>query len=85
GAYWSLAVGMREKCTGRFVEVPVGKELLGRVLDALRNPVDGKGPLNNTDTDADEKVAPRVIWRKTVDQPVQTGYTPVDAMNPLAR
>src|SRR3546814_3491921 len=51
GAYQSLAEGMSAKCTGRILEVPVGKELLGRVVDALGNPVDGKGPLNNTETD----------------------------------
>ena len=85
GAYQSLAEGMSAKCTGRILEVPVGKELLGRVVDALGNPVDGKGPLNNTETDAVEKVAPGVIWRKSVDQPVQTGYKSVDAMIPVGR
>src|SRR5476651_2672077 len=85
GAYTSLAEGMSAKCTGRILEVPVGKELLGRVVDALGNPVDGKGPLNNTETDAVEKVAPGVIWRKSVDQPVQTGYKAVDAMIPVGR
>src|SRR5471032_644744 len=80
GAYTSLAEGMSAKCTGRILEVLVGKELLGRVVDALGNPVDGKGPLNNTETDAVEKVAPGVIWRKSVDQPVQTGYKAVDAL-----
>lgn len=84
GAYTSLAEGMSAKCTGRILEVPVGKELLGRVVDALGNPIDGKGPLNNTETDAVEKVAPGVIWRKSVDQPVQTGYKSVDAMIPVA-
>src|SRR5476649_1240795 len=85
GSYQSLAEGMSAKCTGRILEVPVGKELLGRVVDALGNPVDGKGPLNNTETDAVEKVAPGVIWRKSVDQPVQTGYKAVDAMIPVGR
>ncbi len=85
GAYTTLAEGMSAKCTGRILEVPVGKELLGRVVDALGNPVDGKGPLNNTETDAVEKVAPGVIWRKSVDQPVQTGYKAVDAMIPVGR
>src|SRR5690242_2874933 len=85
GAYQTLAEGMSAKCTGRILEVPVGKELLGRVVDALGNPVDGKGPLNNTETDAVEKVAPGVIWRKSVDQPVQTGYKAVDAMIPVGR
>src|SRR3990167_1225122 len=85
GAYQSLAEGMSAKCTGRILEVPVGPELLGRVVDALGNPIDGKGPLNNVATDAVEKVAPGVIWRKSVDQPVQTGYKAVDAMIPVGR
>ncbi|MDO9617106.1 MAG: F0F1 ATP synthase subunit alpha, partial [Pseudomonas sp.] len=85
GAYTSLAEGMSAKCTGRILEVPVGPELLGRVVDALGNPIDGKGPLNNVATDAVEKVAPGVIWRKSVDQPVQTGYKSVDAMIPVGR
>ena len=85
GSYQSLAEGMSAKCTGRILEVPVGPELLGRVVDALGNPIDGKGPLNNVATDAVEKVAPGVIWRKSVDQPVQTGYKSVDAMIPVGR
>ena len=85
GEYQSLAEGMRAKCTGRVLEVPVGPELLGRVVDALGNPIDGKGPLNNSTFDAVEKVAPGVIWRKSVDQPVQTGYKAVDAMIPVGR
>lgn len=85
GAYQGLAEGMYAKCTGRVLDVPVGPELLGRVVDALGNPIDGKGPLNNKATDAVEKVAPGVIWRKSVDQPVQTGYKAVDAMIPVGR
>ena len=85
GAYTSLAEGMSAKCTGRILEVPVGPELLGRVVDALGNPIDGKGPINAAATDAVEKVAPGVIWRKSVDQPVQTGYKSVDAMIPVGR
>ena len=85
GAYTSLAEGMSAKCTGRILEVPVGPELLGRVVDALGNPIDGKGPINAQATDAVEKVAPGVIWRKSVDQPVQTGYKSVDAMIPVGR
>lgn len=85
GAYDTLAEGMSAKCTGRILEVPVGKGLLGRVVDALGNPIDGKGPLTTTETDAVEKVAPGVIWRKSVDQPVQTGYKSVDAMIPVGR
>jgi F-type H+-transporting ATPase subunit alpha len=85
GAYTSLAEGMSAKCTGRILEVPVGPELLGRVVDALGNPIDGKGPINAQASDAVEKVAPGVIWRKSVDQPVQTGYKSVDAMIPVGR
>jgi F-type H+-transporting ATPase subunit alpha len=59
--------------------------MLGRVVDALGNPIDGKGPINAKLTDAVEKVAPGVIWRKSVDQPVQTGYKAVDAMIPVGR
>ena len=85
GNYLSLTEGMSAKCTGRILEVPVGPELLGRVVDALGNPIDGKGPINAKLTDAVEKVAPGVIWRKSVDQPVQTGYKSVDAMIPVGR
>ncbi|WP_193074564.1 F0F1 ATP synthase subunit alpha [Pseudomonas sp. FME51] len=85
GNYLTLAEGMEAKCTGRILEVPVGPELLGRVVDALGNPIDGKGPVNAKLTDAVEKVAPGVIWRKSVDQPVQTGYKAVDAMIPIGR
>ena len=85
GNYLSLTEGMSAKCTGRILEVPVGPELLGRVVDALGNPIDGKGPINAQATDAVEKVAPGVIWRKSVDQPVQTGYKSVDAMIPVGR
>src|SRR5690554_1062148 len=85
GNYLTLAEGMEAKCTGRILEVPVGPELLGRVVDALGNPIDGKGPIDAKLTDAVEKVAPGVIWRKSVDQPVQTGYKSVDAMIPIGR
>ncbi|CEA04670.1 F0F1 ATP synthase subunit alpha [Pseudomonas saudimassiliensis] len=85
GNYLTLAEGMEAKCTGRILEVPVGPELLGRVVDALGNPIDGKGPIEAKLTDAVEKVAPGVIWRKSVDQPVQTGYKSVDAMIPIGR
>ncbi|KAE9900146.1 F0F1 ATP synthase subunit alpha, partial [Enterobacteriaceae bacterium TzEc051] len=71
--------------TGRVLEVPVGPELLGRVVDALGNPIDGKGPIDAKLTDAVEKVAPGVIWRQSVDQPVQTGYKSVDTMIPVGR
>ncbi|ASL28491.1 F0F1 ATP synthase subunit alpha [Azotobacter chroococcum] len=85
GNYLGLTEGMSAKCTGRILEVPVGPELLGRVVDALGNPIDGKGPIDAKLTDAVEKVAPGVIWRKSVDQPVQTGYKSVDAMIPVGR
>lgn len=85
GSAFGLTEGMSAKCTGRILEVPVGPELLGRVVDALGNPIDGKGPVETKLTDAVEKVAPGVIWRKSVDQPVQTGYKSVDAMIPVGR
>lgn len=85
GSYLGLTEGMSAKCTGRILEVPVGPELLGRVVDALGNPIDGKGPIEAKLTDAVEKVAPGVIWRQSVDQPVQTGYKSVDAMIPVGR
>ena len=85
GSYLGLTEGMSAKCTGRILEVPVGPELLGRVVDALGNPIDGKGPIDAKETDAIEKVAPGVIWRQSVDEPVQTGYKSVDAMIPVGR
>ncbi|HNJ85593.1 MAG TPA: F0F1 ATP synthase subunit alpha, partial [Agitococcus sp.] len=85
GDYLGLQEGQKVRCTGRILEVPVGPELLGRVVDSLGKPIDGKGPINAKLTDAVEKVAPGVIWRKSVDQPVQTGYKAVDAMIPIGR
>ena len=85
GDYLKLQEGMKARCTGRILEVPVGPELLGRVVDALGNPIDGKGPVNSKLTDAIEKVAPGVIARQSVSQPVQTGYKSVDAMVPVGR
>ncbi len=85
GAYEHLREGDTAKTTGRILEVPVGPELLGRVVDALGNPIDGKGPINAKLSAAVEKVAPGVIWRKSVDQPLQTGYKSVDAMIPVGR
>ena len=73
GSYLTLAEGMSAKCTGRILEVPVGPELLGRVVDALGNPIDGKGPINAAASDAVEKVAPGVIWRKSVDAMIPVG------------
>src|SRR5690348_9742595 len=85
GDYQHLREGDVAKTTGRILEVPVGPELLGRVVDSLGNPIDGKGPLNAKLSSPIEKVAPGVIWRKSVDQPVQTGYKSVDSMIPIGR
>ena len=80
-----LAEGQKVKCTGRILEVPVGRELLGRVVDALGNPIDGKGETGTTETTPIEKVAPGVISREEVNQPVQTGLKPIDTMVPVGR
>ncbi|MGK2912889.1 MAG: F0F1 ATP synthase subunit alpha [Porticoccaceae bacterium] len=85
GDYQQLAEGRKARCTGRILEVPIGPELEGRVVDALGNPIDGKGPINAKLSDAIEKVAPGVIERKSVDQPVQTGLKAIDAMVPIGR
>ena len=85
GDYEQLREGAVAKTTGRILEVPVGPELLGRVVNALGEPIDGKGPINAALTEPVEKVAPGVIWRKSVSQPVQTGYKSVDAMIPIGR
>ena len=85
GDYLGVAEGQKCKCTGRILEVPVGPELEGRVIDSLGNPIDGKGPIDAKETDAIEKVAPGVIWRKSVDQPVQIGLKAIDAMVPIGR
>lgn len=85
GDYQSLAEGQTCKCTGRILEVPIGPALQGRVVDALGAPIDGKGPVNAKLTDAIEKVAPGVIERQSVDQPVQIGLKAVDAMVPIGR
>lgn len=85
GDYLSLREGQTCRCTQRILEVPVGPELEGRVVDALGKPIDGKGPVETTLTDAVEKVAPGVIDRKSVDQPVQTGLKSIDSMTPIGR
>jgi len=85
GEYEQISEGDVVKCTGRILEVPVGPELKGRVVNALGQPIDGKGPLGNKLTDKIEKVAPGVIWRKSVSQPLQTGVKAVDAMVPIGR
>lgn len=81
----SLSEGQKGKCTGRILEVPVGNALLGRVVDALGNPIDGKGPIKADKMSPIEKVAPGVIARKSVDEPVQTGLKAIDAMIPVGR
>lgn len=85
GDYLGIQEGQKVKCTGRILEVPVGPELLGRVVDALGRPIDGKGPVTTKITDPIEKVAPGVIARQSVDQPVQTGIKSVDSMVPIGR
>ena len=85
GSYEHISEGDTVKCTGRILEVPVGPELKGRVVNALGQPIDGKGPLGNKLTDKIEKVAPGVIWRKSVSQPLQTGVKAIDAMVPIGR
>lgn len=81
----SLSEGQKGRCTGRILEVPTGPGLLGRVVDALGNPIDGKGPIEADVFSPIEKVAPGVISRKSVDQPVQTGLKAIDAMIPVGR
>ena len=85
GEYKHLKEGDTVKTTGRILEVPVGPELLGRVVDALGQPLDGKGPIKTQRTAPIERVAPGVIYRKSVSQPVQTGYKAVDSMVPIGR
>ncbi len=85
GEYEHVSEGQTVKCTGRILEVPVGPELIGRVVNALGQPIDGKGPINAKMTDVIEKVAPGVIARKSVDQPMQTGLKSIDAMVPIGR
>jgi F-type H+/Na+-transporting ATPase subunit alpha len=85
GDYEHISEGDTVKCTGRILEVPVGKELLGRVVNTLGQPIDGKGPINAKETDVIEKVAPGVIARQSVSQPVQTGLKSIDAMVPIGR
>ena len=85
GEYEHITEGDVVKCTGRILSVPVGPELIGRVVDSLGTPIDGNGPINAKMTDVIEKVAPGVIWRKSVSQPVQTGLKSVDSMVPIGR
>ncbi len=85
GPYEHISEGDTVKATGRILEVPVGPELIGRVVNSLGQPIDGKGPINAKMTDVIEKVAPGVIARKSVSQPVQTGLKSIDAMVPIGR
>ncbi|MCX6970058.1 MAG: F0F1 ATP synthase subunit alpha [Verrucomicrobia bacterium] len=85
GDYTTISEGDEVKTTGRLLQVPVGKGLLGRVVDALGQPLDGKGPINATEFYPVEKIAPGIIKRRSVSQPVQTGIMAIDAMIPIGR
>jgi len=85
GEYLSLSEGDSVKCTGRILEVPVGEAMLGRVVDALGSPIDGKGPIETEHSSPIEKVAPGVISRQSVNEPMQTGLKSIDAMVPIGR
>jgi len=85
GDYEHLREGAVAKTTGRILEVPTGPELLGRVVNALGEPIDGKGPIEAKTSAPVETIAPGVIWRKSVSQPVQTGYKAIDSMIPIGR
>lgn len=85
GEFQKIKEGDEVRCTGRVVEVPVGPELIGRVVNSLGQPLDGKGPINASKTRPVERVAPSVVYRSSVDTPVQTGLKTVDAMVPIGR
>ncbi|KAF0812471.1 ATP synthase subunit alpha [Andreprevotia sp. IGB-42] len=85
GEYTHISEGDEVKCTGRILEVPVGPELIGRVVNALGQPIDGKGPLGTTLSSPIEKIAPGVIARESVSQPLQTGIKSIDTMVPVGR
>ncbi len=85
GDYEHISEGDTVKCTGRILEVPVGEALAGRVVNALGQPIDGKGPVNCSETSPIEKIAPGVIARQSVSQPLQTGLKSIDAMVPIGR
>jgi F-type H+-transporting ATPase subunit alpha len=85
GEYKGITEGDSVKCTGRILEVSVGEAMLGRVVDSLGNPLDGKGPIAAEATSPIEKIAPGVIARQSVDQPVQTGLKSIDSMVPIGR
>ena len=85
GAYEHISEGDTVKCTGQILSVPVGPELIGRVVNSLGQPIDGKGPINAKLNDVIEKVAPGVIARQSVAEPVQTGLKSIDSMVPIGR
>lgn len=85
GEYTHISEGDTVRTTGRILQVPVGPELIGRVVNALGQPIDGKGPIEAKAYDVVEKIAPGVIERQSVDQPVQTGLKSIDAMVPIGR
>ncbi len=85
GGYEHISEGDTVKTTGRILDVPVGTALIGRVVNSLGQPIDGKGPVQSKERDVIEKVAPGVIFRKSVSQPVQTGLKAIDAMVPIGR
>ena len=85
GDYQHLSEGDKVKCTGKILQVPVGDELMGRVVNSLGEPIDGKGEINAKNSSPIEKIAPGVIERQSVDQPVQTGLKSIDSMVPIGR
>src|SRR5512146_1600640 len=85
GPFTDIREGDQVKSTGRIVEVPVGRELIGRVVNGIGQPIDGKGPMATTKTRPVERVAPGVVFREGVDTPVQTGIKAIDAMIPIGR
>ena len=85
GDYEQIAEGDVVKCTGKILEVPVGAELIGRVVNALGQPIDGKGEVKAKETGPIERIAPGVIARKSVSQPLQTGLKAIDSMVPIGR
>ena len=85
GEYEHIKEGDEVKCTGRILEVPIGRKLVGRVVNALGQPIDGKGPIDTKLTAPIEKIAPGVIARQSVDQPMQTGVKAIDSMVPIGR
>ncbi|MBI4301644.1 MAG: F0F1 ATP synthase subunit alpha, partial [Chloroflexi bacterium] len=85
GDYSQIKEGDEVRCTGRIAEVPIGEALIGRVVNALGQPIDGKGPVKTERTRPVERVAPNVVLRKSVDTPVQTGIKAIDSMIPIGR